>query len=184
MAERQRVFFALWPPQQVAESLQGAAQEVTHAQWLSAHSVHGQRMTTASLHLTLAFIGDVDAAQLETLLAIGARLPMPALQLRVDRIAHWAHNRILWAGLAETPAPLAAHVARLRAALRETGLPFADEHDFTPHVTLMRRAPLLATTALAQPIDWRVEDWCLAASAAEAGPARYRVLHRWPTQDA
>lgn len=110
--KRHRVFFALWPDAETAE----------HLSALAGHLVAGlpdkaMRIVPAqNLHMTLAFIGAVDAAQLRTLQAIAGEVSEiflasaattddvdslaheRALRVRLDRLGFWAQGGILWAG--------------------------------------------------------------------------------------
>ena len=168
MPERQRVFFALWPAPELAERL--------HA--LGAGG-KGRATRVEDLHLTLAFIGEVDAAQLDTLRIIAAGLTLPDCELVIDQLGYWRHNRILWAGPAELPPALRAFVAELHAALRAAGFAL-DEREFAAHITLLRNAEDMPDGVRIAPLRWRVTDWCLAVSARGEGARRYRLLAGWP----
>lgn len=109
---RHRVFFALWPD----------AETVEHLSALAGHLMAGLPGTamrivpTRNLHMTLAFIGAVDAARLAVLETIAAEVSAEflasaattddavcqaderALQVRLDRLGFWAQGGILWAG--------------------------------------------------------------------------------------
>jgi 2'-5' RNA ligase len=109
--KRHRVFFALRPDAETAE----------HLSALAGHLVAGlpdkaMRIVPAqNLHMTLAFIGAVDAAQLATLQTLAAEISAEflafaatesaarqaderALRVRLDRLGFWAQGGILWAG--------------------------------------------------------------------------------------
>lgn len=93
------------------------------------------------LHITLAFLGRADAAQVPALLSLAARVAGPScgFALRAEGTSGFprpGRTRILWLGFAPQPA-LGALAERLRAALKAGGVRF-DEKPFMPHLTLAR----------------------------------------------
>lgn len=167
MPERRRVFFALWPAPALATQL-----------YALGIGCKGRAMRVEDLHLTLAFIGEVDAAQLETLQAIAARLTLPRCELVIDQLGYWRHNRILWAGCRELPPVLRDFVTSLHTALREAGFAL-DERDFAAHITLLRDAKDMPAEPAIAPLRWPVEGWELAVSARRDDGRRYRRLADW-----
>ncbi len=176
----QRVFFALWPEADVAAALHATAQAV-HA------NCGGRIMRPDTLHLTLAFLGDVDAAQLgaaqEAATDVAGKVGPGDTAMVLDRLGCWGHNRIVWAGCGETPLLLAALADALAQQLRGRGFRL-DARPFAAHVSLLRNARCdVALPSLAE-LPWPVRDFVLVASAPapQLEPKRphYRVLRRWP----
>lgn len=167
----QRVFFALWPDALTAKRLHALAGE---AQMRSG----GRSMRRETLHLTLAFIGDVFPERLAELLAIGDRVGAEAFTLSVDRLGGWRHNRIIWAGAHETPEALAALVVRLNAALAAAGFP-VERRSFAAHVTLVRNARSVMSEEAVDPIEWRIRGFALMASQRREDGAHYSPLREW-----
>lgn len=164
--EFRRAFFALWPPPGVAAALHRLGEGKS-----------GQVLGAEDLHLTLAFVGDLDAARCERLQRIAAGLALPRCRLCFGRLNYWSHNRILWTGPEFWPVALADFVSALHAALLEAGF-CLDERDFVPHVTLLRKAAAGQEDGFAREVEWDLAGWCLAASAGDVG-ARYRRLAEW-----
>ncbi len=171
-AGRQRVFFALWPDARVRADLVQAARRM--------HRVsHGQRTRDDSLHLTLAFIGEVDVEELPRLLAPPADIFTSAFVLVLDDWGCWARNGIGWAAPLRIPGPLRDLAANLEGWLRSGG--FELEHRaFTPHVTLVRKAQCAPLPDSMVPIEWQVEGFALIHSRLAPGGARYKTLRAWP----
>ncbi|MBL8482463.1 MAG: RNA 2',3'-cyclic phosphodiesterase [Rhodocyclaceae bacterium] len=171
--ERLRVYFALWPPAEVAAQL-GAWQQVLHA------ALGGRIMRPDGLHVTLAFVGDIAAPRLPELLEIGARAGAPAASLCLDQAGAWRHNRIGWAGTRAVPPALAGLAAALADALRGAGFS-VESRPWVPHVTLLRNvvrcAPVPQDLA---PVRWDVSGFCLVRSRLDARGARYERLAGWP----
>ena len=65
-----RVFFALWPDDEIARQFDEAGR-------MAHQSLGGRRMRRETLHLTLAFIGDVPPARLADLRCIAVPIPPP-----------------------------------------------------------------------------------------------------------
>ncbi|WP_240669402.1 RNA 2',3'-cyclic phosphodiesterase [Achromobacter spanius] len=86
-----RLFFALWPSPPLAASL---------AEWAQAARPHcgGRIMRTETLHLTLAFLGPVEAQLADALAAATPERSVPPGELMLDRYGVFKRQRILWAG--------------------------------------------------------------------------------------
>ena len=173
MAASRRLFFALWPPEAVAGRLHDAAKD--------AHAACGGRlMRRETLHITLAFLGDVAEAAVATAEAVAAAVSVEPFVLDIDRLALWRHNRILWAGCASAPPALLLLADRLGHELRAAGFRL-EERPFAAHATLLREAHCPAgVPLLAAPIRWEATDYALIESHTATGGSRYEVLRRWP----
>jgi RNA 2',3'-cyclic 3'-phosphodiesterase len=156
-----RLFFALWPPRDTADAL--------HAWALEAQRASGGRVTRAeTIHLTLAFLGEVGEERLDTVLAAARAVRFEAHGLTLERAGYWAHNRIVWAG----PRQEDARTQAIAQPLREEKRPFAT------HVTLLRKAGKAALPQL-EPIRWPVEEFVLVRSKLSARGSDYEVLERF-----
>ncbi len=172
MAEAsRRLFLALWPDEAVACALDAAG--------LDAHRLcGGRRMRRDTLHLTLAFIGDVPEARLPGLVEALGAVAGEAFLLHLDQLGYWRHNRIVWAGCTERPAALDRLVADLRGSLAALGLP-ADATPFVPHVSLLRKAAQAAALPALGPVAWAVAGFVLMESCRSDAGAHYRRLAGW-----
>lgn len=176
---RQRLFFALWPPEPVAKGLHDWAKAV-HAKAEAARAGSGGRVTREStIHLTLAFLGDVPGDRVEPLVECGRRVRAAPIELELDEGRWWEHNRIVWAGPRAIPEGLRDLAAQLGGALQEAGFS-TEEREFRAHVTLVRRASLGADGLPPfEPVAWRAEEFVLVRSTlAPHGPA-YETLARF-----
>jgi len=166
-----RVFFALWPDAATARRLHALA---TDAQ----ARCGGRAMRRDTLHLTLAFIGDVSPERLAELLHVGACTGAAAFTLPIDRLGGWRHNRIVWAGAEVCPAPLVDLVARLGAGLAAAGFP-VERRAFAAHVTLLRNTRAQPAQSPIAPIDWKVGGFGLFESQLSSEGAHYRPVREW-----
>lgn len=169
---RMRVFFALWPGAATAAALHARARALRTA-------CGGRVMRRDTIHLTLAFLGDVAISRLDALETVAQAVRGERFVLELDRIGNWHGNRILWAGCAQVPAALPAVAEELGAGLRAAGFEL-EARAFNPHVTLVRNALRSPQDTTAPPLRWPVASFVLVASEREAGGAHYRVLGRWP----
>ncbi len=137
----------------------------------------------ASLHLTLAFLGErslADVAAVEGVLASGAELPVRGLEL-ADPV--WLPRRrpgVLAVAVADDLGELRELQAWLVAGLRQA-IGFTPEaRPFFPHVTVarVRGAVRVRPHRVAGPValEFAAERVGLFASTLGAGGARYRAL--------
>ena len=167
-----RLFFALWPDSATSAAL--------HARARALHlECGGRAMRRDTIHLTLAFLGDTPAREVERLQALAAQVEGESFALALDRVGSWKRNRVLWAGPSIVPPALAALAQDLEARLRAAGFAL-EERAFSPHVTLVRNARVAPAEAPLPPLRWRVASFVLVASERSAAGARYRVIGRWP----
>jgi 2'-5' RNA ligase len=127
----------------------------------------------------LAFLGDIDSALVPDLIALARELPFAPINLTLDRIGYWKHNRIIWCGAEEDPPALIALVQGLRARLDAAGVAY-DHQAFVSHVTLVRNASGLLAAPAWIPLVWEARDFALVSSTRVDGRVTYRVLQRFP----
>lgn len=167
-----RLYYALWPSRAVAERL------VEHAAILQA-AVGGRVTRVHSVHLTLAFLGDVAEARLAELLAPPATIATDRFALDIDRIGVWHHNGIGWVAPSVTPVALAELQERLSDWLESIGFAL-EKRAFKPHVTLVRKCTGSADTAAVEPIGWAVDEYVLVQSKQSEAGIRYEIVGRFP----
>ncbi|MCC6610642.1 MAG: RNA 2',3'-cyclic phosphodiesterase [Burkholderiales bacterium] len=171
---RVRLFFALWPGDDVRQALASWAKRL--------HEACGGRMTRPeNLHVTLAFLGETEAGQLAALKAAASRVPPQRFELVLDTPGYWKHNRIAWAGAAQDPEALLAMVADLRAALLAARFDF-DPKPFVSHVTLLRKGSPPRELPRLAPIVWRGSGFALIRSVTGPNGSDYMVEGRWAAE--
>lgn len=143
-----------------------------------------------NLHLTLAFLGEVDPDRLPELTAalagpVAACSSFAARTAAAGAFPEQGSMRVVWIGL-EPGAELAALAARIREAVAGVGLP-GDEKPFQPHVTLARcrvRWPAGArenlSTLAPEPMPFAVTEAVLVESELAPGGSRYRQVASFP----
>jgi RNA 2',3'-cyclic 3'-phosphodiesterase len=166
-----RLFFAAWPDIEVQGKLGGLAQELKRE--------CGGRATTAGyIHLTLAFLGDVERCRLERLESIAASITARCFDLLVEHVEYWQHNHIVWAGVSGCPDALQTLVADLGRVLAPEG--FRPEgRPYVPHITLLRNARRAPVASAIAPIGWPVRRLALVESVRRENGRAYEVLREW-----
>ncbi|NIF28452.1 RNA 2',3'-cyclic phosphodiesterase [Pantoea sp. Tr-811] len=158
------------------------AQRRAVAQWRRGLSLRsGKPVPSENFHLTLLFLGDVDAAQVPAICAAVDNLTLPgrAIRLLLDRLNAWQRAGALVLEPQETPLALRQLVYALQQALLPMG--FAEQgRDYRPHLTLSRdfrgQAP---ESAQAPDFHFSARHFTLY----ESRKGRYWPLAQWPLAD-
>ncbi|MDY6859967.1 MAG: RNA 2',3'-cyclic phosphodiesterase [Pseudomonadota bacterium] len=145
-----------------------------------------------NLHLTLAFLGEVDETALEEAHHAFQRIAAPGFDLRLSGLGMFggARPRALYAGVVES-APLRHLQGKVETAARNAGIAI-DARRFVPHVTLARlNAARLDKPRMAHFMAGRmgfsspamtVTDFRLLRSHLGPSGASYDELARYPLQ--
>jgi len=136
----------------------------------------GKPVPAGKIHLTLAFLGDVDEARLEPAKLAAAALRESGFEMVLDQAGSFRGARVAWAGCAVVPAGLARLQASLAGALAAQGFVLEDR-PFAAHVTLVRKVARPLAPEAAAPIRWRARELSLVRS--ELGTGRYRPEGAW-----
>ncbi len=165
-----RLFFALWPGGRVRASL-------AHAAGALAAFAEGKPVPGSKIHLTLAFLGEIEAERLAAVREAAAQARGARFELVLDEVGSFRKAAVAWAGPSRVPEPLAEFHASLDIALRERGFAL-DERPFAAHVTLARKIRRAVPRAPLAAIRWRPRDFALVRSETRSGS--YTVVETWP----
>ncbi len=143
------------------------------------------------LHLTLAFLGEVDDATLANVVTLAQEVAhhTSPFTLSLGGIGIFGPPyapRVVWAGVGGDLRRLAALQLRLTESLEEIGFP-RESRPYSPHLTLARIYRPLAAASLAQltamvaetprhPTHWPVAEIRVMRSDLSAKGARYSAL--------
>ncbi|KPP85151.1 MAG: 2'-5' RNA ligase [Rhodobacteraceae bacterium HLUCCO07] len=113
-------------------------EKLRHALQRMQAGLPGRHVSEENLHLTLAFLGDVDAGRLRDLHGVlsGLKLAAPFLRVTGCDVFEGRKPMLAFAALAPDPYLVAARRA-VRQAARDAGIELRRER-FRPHVTLSR----------------------------------------------
>lgn len=122
-----RLFVAIDLPGNVREELVGLRKDLPGGRWVAGDQ----------LHLTLRFIGDVEAQQQRDIDAALRHVREEPFSLTLRQVGHFGRpGRVLWVGMDPSPRLLALQ-REVEAALVRAGVP-PEERPFSPHITLAR----------------------------------------------
>ena len=136
-------------------------------------------MAASNIHLTLVFLGDVEAGRIPDLCALAQSVVAPGFELAIDNVSYWRHNRIVWTGPGLCPDALRTLVADLESALKSSGFCF-DERSYMPHITLLRNARRAPAAQMIAAVSWHVADFVLVQSVRRDNGTAYEPVGRWP----
>ena len=170
-----RLFVAIRPPAPIRDQLIAVQHGIAGARW----------QDDTQLHLTLRFIGEVDARTGDDVIAALSGLHGNAFELALNGVGSFerkGRTETLWAGV--TPhEPLATLHKKIDHALIRAGLP-AEARAYRPHITLARGrmgpvdAFLNANAGLTSP-PFTVSHFGLYESTLGSGGACYTLVERW-----
>lgn len=174
-----RLFFALWPDASVRSAISAAADRLPEP--------GGRRVPEGNLHLTLAFLGEVEPGVLPRLEQAAADVAFTPFTVELDHAAVFPGARVRYLGASASPPALAAlHDALTERLVHAAGLvdlTAATAHPFTPHVTIARAIPDgtdATPIGLVEPIAWAVSEFVLVHSDRARGAGAYQRLGTWP----
>jgi 2'-5' RNA ligase len=171
-----RVFFALWPEDSTRA-------ELTAAKVRLEPQVSARWIRPESLHMTLAFLGDVETGHLQGLVKAADAVRSHRFALQLDRLEHWRKPQVICLLPSAFPTGLGQLAADLAAQLRQAGFDL-EKRPYRPHLTLARNAACLpANSRLIKPIFWQSTAFLLVESDRDTQGAHYTVLKSWPLPD-
>lgn len=138
----------------------------------------GRRIPAGNVHLTLAFLGSVDATTRACLERGAGAIRAQAFDLTLDTLGCFRRHGLLWTGTSRAPAALVELVTAIHALQTACGLS-PDPRAFQIHVTLARNLRRCPPERAIEPILWRVPEFALVRSELGSGGARYHVLRTW-----
>lgn len=170
-APRQRLFFALWPDDETRGALARLARE-------RLAKASGRPVPAQNLHLTLVFLGHVDAERRACAERAADGLSARAFTLELSRTGYWPRPRVLWSAPDETPDALSGLASALSEALVACGHE-PESRPFRAHITLARKVARAPSRSAHGPLRWRVDAFHLIESETHPQGARYRSLRSW-----
>lgn len=172
--ESRRLFFALWPDDAQRTALCSLVQKLCPA-------LPGRPVPPANLHVTLAFLGNVETGQLPSLSDVAAGRAWPAAELAFDRLAWWPRARLLCLEARSLPAVLVSAVEAFHEDLRLAGFR-VERRPFRAHVTVARSVPAPLADPVGEPIVpflWPLRGMALVESTPTPEGSVYRVVRRF-----
>ena len=166
-----RLFFALWPSDQVRQSI------VEQLSGLSPR-LNGRVMQQQNLHITLHFVGQVTESTKDCMHAAAQSVEAEGFQLNLDRLGLFPKAKIFWMGAQNTPEQLMQLHVKLGTALEDCSF-VTDKRAFAPHLTLLRNCRGPVPENMNFSIPWRIEEFVLVESITYQEGVKYQVLERY-----
>ncbi|MEM7256602.1 MAG: RNA 2',3'-cyclic phosphodiesterase [Pseudomonadota bacterium] len=168
-----RAFLSLFPDPQNALAIE---------QWAASCWPNIQRRVPAqNLHITLAFLGNIDqsvAADISDMIA--EKSLVAAFSMTFDQVGYWPQPQVLWLG-AQNPTPPVNELAEgCRSIANRAGISVKGRQ-FEPHITLARKPSQPPQAPLLDPsFTIEFDTLCLCESFLDKRGARYQVREAWP----
>jgi RNA 2',3'-cyclic 3'-phosphodiesterase len=168
--ESSRLFFALWPDDRTRLELVRLNKSIEAKGF---RPVHPQ-----NVHVTLVFLGCVDAASELLIKHSVTGISAKPFVLTFDQLSYWSRPRVLCLTCSQLVDEVEMLVVALNMEVASCGLQ-TDTRPYKPHITLARHAKYLPDINF-EPIVWGAESFCLLESCSETGGIYYKVRQQWP----
>lgn len=164
-----RLFFALWPDDHTRQQIASLCTQ------LNADTCKPTK--AENIHITLAFLGQVDETTEQTLIQQIEHLSAPRLQLTFDQLKLWRKPQILCLTSAHPNQNLLQLNLQIKQICQACGIVLEDR-PYKAHITLARKAKKkLNTQAIS--INWRAHSFSLIESINTRNGPVYRLIRTW-----
>jgi 2'-5' RNA ligase len=171
----QRLFFALWPEEELQVRLARAGTALLPEQ-------PGRPVAPGNLHATLVFLGDVDSDQRACVEAAADAVQGGAFSMTLDRFGYFRKPQVAWLGCRQVPPALLALVGQLNRGCAACGFP-PERRPYEVHLTIARKVRRDPGRPPVIPIEWPVERFALVESVSTDRGVSYHPLRFWPLQN-
>lgn len=169
MAGSARLFIALWPEAVVRSKIAAA---------IAGLELSGRVTAANKLHITLVFLGEVDATRRACIEQSLASIEARPFEFVLSQPVWHRRGAMVWLTAPEVPAALRDLVTQLRAMLVPCGYS-PDLRPFRLHLTAARNVRRFKRGRVFAAISWRVSDFCLVASTLSSSGSEYSIVKRW-----
>jgi RNA 2',3'-cyclic 3'-phosphodiesterase len=170
-----RVFFAALPDGATRQRIAAAAESLPL-------EPAAQRVPRDNYHVTLAFVGEIEAALVPTLLKIGSMQRTPPFSLRFDAYEYWPKPAVVVAAARAIPPALERLWLELHRELAAHRWAL-DPKRLRPHVTLARKVAQAPVLQAMSSVDWPVREFSLMRSNMSGVQSAYTVVDTWALLD-
>ena len=172
MPETRRLFFALWPDDEIRHQLNETA--------IHYRPEKSRAIRPANLHATLVFLGLQPDELLSRISNAAAMTQGQVFSLSLQQLQVWHRPQVLCLCPEHVPDELMGLQQQLRQELIDVGV-MTEDRKYRPHVTLARKVRhKLDTSQLSPEIVWPVNSFSLVESILSAEGVRYQELQSWP----
>lgn len=166
-----RCFFALWPDDDTRDHLIEVCRKLPPET--------GRFIPKQNLHITLAFLGSLESMVVDNLRQGAAAITARQFSLRLQETGWWRKPRVVWLAAPDVPDALLKLVSDINTLISSQGIR-PDTRPYQPHLTIARKAAGKPGKFEFEPIDWRIDSFCLVQSSTLPEGAVYEVIETWP----
>jgi len=170
-----RLFFALWPDAEIGARIAAVADAAALASG-------SRRVPRENYHLTLAFVGEIEASRAALLQQIGHEQRAAGFTVTLDAYEYWSDSKVLVAVARQSPTGFIGLWSRLHEALSMLHRP-PSHGALRPHVTLARKVAQAPVQQAMSPLLWRARHFSLVRSDTSGARSVYTVVDTWPLLD-
>ena len=163
-----RLFFALWPSDDVRHSIE-------HETRTAARHSGGRMIPARNFHITLAFLGSVPEERVADVQAVAAALSVVPFDLIMGRVIWWERQELLCMEPTAGLEALNELAARLQRALRASGF-VLESRPFRAHLTLARDVRREHAIKPIRAVHWTIDRVALVESQTLERGSVYTVL--------
>ena len=163
-----RFFFGLWPDQSVRKNLVCSTKEAVQISG-------GRAVAAENLHITVAFLGSINKAQLRKVRAVPP-VTTSKFVITLDTLHFHRFSRMLWLVPCEVPAELVLLQQSLWDGLEKAGCK-RENRLYRPHLTLAKRSRMVREVV--KPVVWPVTKLALLESVPLPKGVSYEVAQTW-----
>ena len=167
-----RLFFVLWPSQEVRRSIVQLTPDLPVQKAIRVMQPH-------NLHITLHFIGQVTASTKDCMHAAARSVNAEKFEMDLNYFGVFPRAKIFWMGARNTPVQLERLHTNLGAAIESCGYK-SDARVFAPHVTLLRKYSCTVPDPIKFSIPWKIEEFALIESVTSRQGVNYQLIEKYP----
>jgi 2'-5' RNA ligase len=169
----QRLFFALWPEQNVRQQLLRNYHAIADLRG------QGKPVSDCNLHITLHFLGNIPTDRIECFLRQAELVKGRPFDLKIDSCGWFKKPKVFWFGTDRVPSELSRVHQQLGELISDCDY-LTDQRTYRPHVTMARKISRRPAFADISPVLWPVDRFVLVKSDTLADGVKYEVLNSFP----
>lgn len=181
MEERQRLFFALIPPDDIKQQINDFRTNLLSNYHLQDHEMM-KLVSPGNFHLTLLFLGEIQPIFIPNIIEYANKINIKNMSLNFNTIGYFKRSMVLWLGLKSMPYELEYLVDGLKVNIKNVvNLDSIQRPSkFIPHLTIIKKLnnifdyPNLLKQYVN--IEWSVESFYLIKSIRKKPAVNYEIL--------
>lgn len=174
-SKTERLFFALWPDDEVRERIIEVCNQLP--------ALQGQRLVEpGNIHLTLHFLGNIPLQRIDCFLKQAARVKASPFALQIVHSGYFKKARVLWLGCRHQPAELVNLHKQSGKMIRTCGYQ-PEQRPYHPHITCARKVTHAIPGIAFKPIHWPVSRFVLVQSNSLPDGVEYKVKASFALDD-